>query len=321
MAISVGQVQALTQKGIVADGGLKDAVFKTHVYLERLRKKQKAWSGYKLTIPFNYFDDTQTSGSYYVGPTALSHDFYDPITELSFDLVELQETIAISHRDIALNSGKHAILKLVKERLKIAEKGMQQRFTKGLFSDGTASTGALTTDQFDGIQTFLKSSAVSYGGVSSSDVSAHVAVVLDNSSVDRALTTSLHQSALGQASEGNERPTLGIMRQNVMDKFIELLKPHQRLGKDNVDGLGHGKNTLVYSGVDHIVDNLAPEKSIAFLNENFVHLYAHPEYDMVRNTWDKLENKDAMMERIFWKGTYACSVLRYQAWLKDIAVA
>lgn len=319
MAISVGQVQALTVKGIESKGGVRDAVFKNHAYLNRLKPKQGVYSGEKLTIPFVYKDDTESNGGFYQGAETLSLDMYDPYTELSFDLIEIQESLVISHRDLARNSGKEARLKLISERLKTMETAMRQRFVKGIFSDGTAATGALTTKQFPGIQAFLKSSSVNYGGLTDTDVSVHVAYVNDNSSVARALTTALHQDVLGGASEGDEKPTLGIMRQNVMNKFIELIKPHQRTTREgSLDGMGHAKNTLVYSGVDHIVDNLAPAQSIAFLNENHVKLYTHPEYDMKRVEKGDLETMDAMLQRLFWKGVYACGVLRYQGWLKDI---
>jgi hypothetical protein len=321
MTISVGQVQALTVKGIEAKGGVRDAIFKNHAYLARLKAKQGTYAGEKMTFPFNYKDDADTNGKFYVGAEALSLEMYDPITELSFDLVELEETLVITHRDLARNSGKEARLKLIEQRLKLMETSMQQRFTKGIFSDGTASTGALTTAQFPGIQAFLKESAVNYGGLTSTDISIHVAYVNDASGVNRALTTALVQDAIGGASEGNKKPTVGIMRQNVMNKFAELLKPYQRTTREStLNGLGHEKNTLVYNGIDHIVDNLSPANGIAYLNEDHVKLYVHPEYDMKRVEKGDLETMDAMMQRLFWKGVYACDVLRFQAWLKDIEV-
>lgn len=319
MSLSVGQVQALTVKGIEASGGVRDAIFKNNAYLARLKAKQGTYAGEKMTFPFNYKDDVDTNGKFYVGAETLELDMYDPLTELSFDLVEIEETLVITHRDLARNSGKEARLKLVEERLKLMEMAMTQRMTKGIFSDGTAATGALTTAQFQGIQAFLKNSAVNYGGVTNTDVSVHVAYVNDNSSVNRALNTSLIQAVIGGASEGNEKPTVGIMKQDVMNQFIELLKPYQRTTREStLNGLGHEANTLVYSGIDHIVDNLAVSNSIAYLNEKYVRLYAHPEYDMKRTEKGDLESVDAMMQRLFWKGTYACSVLRYQGWLKDI---
>ena len=134
MSLSVGQVQALTVKGIDAAGGVKDAIFKNHAYLARLKAKQGIYSGEKLTFPFNYKDDADTNGKFYVGAEALSLDMVDPITELSFDLVELEETLVITHRDLARNSGKEARLKLIEQRLKLMETAMQQRFTKGMIS-------------------------------------------------------------------------------------------------------------------------------------------------------------------------------------------
>lgn len=322
MTLSVNGVQALTVKGIEAKGGVRDAVFKNNAYLARLKAKQGIYSGEKWTAPFNYMDSTQTNGKFYVGAESLSLDIYDPLTELSLDLIELEETLVITHRDLAKNSGKEARLKLIEQRLKLMEKAMMERFTKGIFSDGTAATGALTTAQFPGIQAFLKSSAVNYANVTSTDVSVHVAYVADNGGTARALSTVLDQAAIGGCSEGNEKPTLRIMRQNVMDKFIELIKPHQRTTREStLNGLGHEGNTLVYSGVDSIVDNLAPAQSIAYINENHVKLYAHPEYDMKNVEKKDLDEVDACMNRLFWKGVYAADVLRYQGWLKDISVA
>lgn len=319
MTLSVGQVQALTVKGIDAEGGVRDAIFKNHAYLNRLKKKEGIYSGEKKTFPFNYYDDTQTNGSYYKGAEALSLDMYDPYTELSFDLIELQESLVITHRDLARNSGKEARLNLISERLKTMETAMRQRFTKGIFSDGTSATGALTDKQFIGMQAFLKNTAVNYGGVTSTDVSVHIAYVNSNLGVPRAITSALHQATLGGSTEGEEKPTLVIMNQNVMNPFIELLKPFQRTTREStLDNLGHGGNTLVYSGIDHIVDNLAPSTSMVFLNEKFVRLYAHPEYNMKRVQKEDLETQDAMLQRLFYKGVYACSVLRYQGWLKDL---
>lgn len=319
MTLSVGQVQALTVKGIEAAGGVRDSIFKNHAYLSRLKAKEGVYSGEKLTFPFNYVDDTGANGGYYSGGGELSLDLYDPFTELSFDLVELQSTLVITHRDLARNSGKEARLKLVAERLKFLELSMRQLLTKGIFSDGTANTGALDTNQFDGLQAFMLNSGVNYGSVLSSDVSIHVAYVASNSGTNRAITTALHQEVLGGASEGNIKPSLVIMRQGVMNNLIELLKPHQRTTRDsNLNGLGHEGNVLVYSGIDHIVDNLCEANSLNFINEDFVRLYSHPEYNMKRASWANLENTDAIMERLFWKGVFACSVLRYQGKLDDI---
>lgn len=319
MSLSVGQVQALTVKGIEAKGGVKDAIFKNDAFLSRLRAKQGTWAGEKMTFPFNFLDDSSTNGKFYSGGETLSLDAYDPLTELSFDIIELVETLTLTHRDLARNSGKEARLKLVAERLKLLEMAMRSRFTKGLFSDGTSATGALSDKQFPGMAAFLKSSGVNYGGVTSTDVSVHVAYVNDNSGSARALTTALQQDVLGGASEGNNKPTVGIMRQNVMNKFIELLKPYQRTTREStLGGLGHEGNTLVYSGVDHIVDNQAIAGSIAYLNEDFVRLYSHSEYDMKRVQKDDLETADVMMQRLFWKGCFAASVLRFNGILKDI---
>jgi hypothetical protein len=321
MSLTVGQVAALATKSIESAGGVADLIFKNHAYLERLKKKEGSFTGTQKTFPFNYVDDTATTGSFYTGAEALSLDLYDPYSELAFELKEIQESLVISHLDLAKNTGKEARLNLLEQRLKSMEMAMRQRMVKGIFSDGTAATGALTTKQFVGMQAFLKSSSVNYGGVTDTDVPSHVATVSSNSGTLRALTTALIQSVIGGASEGENKPSLGIMRQNVADQFLELIKPHQRTTRDsNLSGLGHAGNTLVYSGIDHIVDNLAPATSIVYLNEEFVKLHSHPDYNMKVVGKEDLETMDAILKRLFYKGVYCCNVLRYQGWLKDITV-
>lgn len=322
MTISAGQLIALGTKGIVTKGGVADMAFKDNAYLERLRAKQGVYSGNTLNFPVNYKNSDDTTGSFYSGSEALSTQEYDPYTELQFELKEIQETLFISHGDIAKNSGKEGRIKLLEARLKSMKQALTERMTKGVFSDGTASTGAMTAKQFVGTQAFLLNTGVNYGGLLSSDVASHVAYVLSNSGTARALTTALDQQAIGGASEGNNKPTLRIMRQNVMDQFVELLKPYQRTTReDSLNGLGHSKNTLVYSGIDSIVDNLTVAQTISYLNEEFVKLYVHPEYDMVTMEKDGLETKDGVLNRVFLKGAYACNLLRFQGYLKDIQVA
>lgn len=317
MSVSVGQVQALATKGI--EGNIRDSIMEDHSYLKRLKAKQGVYSGNSMSFPFNYYDDTQSNGKFYTGAEALSLDQYDPITELSFDLKEIQETLVIASADVAKVNGKHGAVNLVESRLKLMKASMQQRMTRGIYSDGTAATGAGTTAQFIGQRAFLLSSGVSYGNLSSSDVSTHVAYVASNSGTNRAITTALHQEVLGGASVGQARPTLAISSQGVMNNFIELLKPHQRVVKSgDLDGLGHDKNTLLYSGVEHIVDELAIPNAMVFLNEEFVRLYAHPDWDMKHIAKDSLETMDATLNRILWKGIYACTALRYNGKLADL---
>jgi hypothetical protein len=321
MTLTVGQVSALATKSIEASGGVADLIFKNHAFLNRLKSKEGSFTGTQKSFPVNYVDDTGSTGSFYTGAEALPLNIYDPYSELLFDLKEVQETLVISHLDLAKNVGKEARLSLLEQRLKSMEMAMRQRFTKGIFSDGTSATGALTPKQFVGIQAFLKSSSVNYGGVTDTDIPQHVAYVNSNASVLRALTTALVQDVIGGASEGEEKPSVGIMRQNVMNQFLELLKPHQRTTREStLDGLGHAANTIVYSGIDHIIDNLAPANSIAYLNEKWVKMYANPEYNMKVIKKDDLETIDAILQRLFYKGAFCCNALRYQGFLKDVIV-
>lgn len=313
MTLSVGQVSALATKGIEASGGVADLIFKNHAYLSRLKAKEGSYSGTSKTFPFNYMDDTQTTGAFYTGAEALSLDMYDPYSELSFDLKEVYEALVISSLDLAKNTGKEARLNLLDQRLKSVEMAMRQRMVKAIFGTGA------NAKEFVGMQAFLKASSVNYGNVTDIDVPVHCAYVASNSGTPRALTTALIQGGIGGCSEGEERPGLGIMRQPSMNDFIELIKPHQRTQKENLNGLGHAGPQLSYSGVDFIVDNLSIANGISLINEKFAKLYTHPEYNMKAVVINDLETMDAVLHRIHYKGLYACNVLRYQGLIKDLS--
>lgn len=317
MALSRGQVDSLARVGI--SKMLGDSVFKNHAYLSRLEKKKKKWDGTKYQVPFNYFGRSQTTGKFYVGAENLEGTIYDPFTSMQFELKEIEETITIAMRDIALTSGDSGVINLLESRLKFAEKAMRERMTSGIFSDGTAATGEATTAQFVGQAAFLLSSSVNYGGVTSSDVSTHVAYVSSNGGTNRALTTALIQTVFGGSAEGEEKVSLAIQRQGVMNSLQELLKPHQRTTRESsLDNLGHKGSILVYNGVDFIVDNLSLANAISFINEDHVHLIYHPDFNMKNEEFSKLEDSDARRNRISWKGAYVCDTLRYQGKLADI---
>ncbi len=326
MTLTIGQVQALATKAINERVG--DAVFKSNAYLARIRAKEKKWSGERMSFPVEYFASASTTGRFYVGSEALDNTEYDPYTEMAFDLIELEETLVLSKRDIARSSTKESKIRLLEQRLKSMKKAMSERLAIGVFSDGTASGGDLKTlngKQMPGMAAYLISSG-SYGGLASTDVATHIAYIIGNSGTGRALTTALIQTALGGATEGNEKPTLGVSRQPAFNELIELLKPSQRTTRDsNLSGLGHEKNTLVYNGVDFIIDNLAPTTSstvshFSLINEEYVNLFSHPDFNMSSMEKDGLETADALLNRVFWKGAYVAEILRYNGQLRDITV-
>lgn len=319
MAITRNNIAAITSVGI--EKLVIDSVFLGSHLLGRLKEQEGVWRGRKHETPFFYKDDQAYPVSWYQGAEQLETSEPEIVTSQSFEICELQGAMMVSGRDFALNSGPEGIVDIVKTRMEGLEKALRQYMTRAIMGSRT-DIGADTKKVY-GFLNFLKDAAVNYGGISSADFAGYVSNVLDNGGVPRALSTSLDQSAVGLASYGELQPTLRFMRQATMDSFIELLKPHQRTTREeSLSGLGHkytkGKNVLVYSGIDSIVDNLAPEKSIVYINEKRTRLFSHPKYNMVRKDYGDMESCDAILQRVFWKGSFESNELRTNTHLKDL---
>ena len=106
----------------------------------------------------------------------------------------------------------------MKTKTKIAETNIRENLALGLFSDGTAGTGAGDTKQIDGFGA-LMSATSTYGGVAVADMATWIAQIKDNSGADRPLTLNLIQQAEGAATFDSSKPSVFVMRQNVYDQL------------------------------------------------------------------------------------------------------
>lgn len=317
-AFSYGQVTAITHDAIKAM--LSEGVFTSNAVLNRLREKQVLEEGgNKILCPLMTSDDTGSTGGFYKRADALSLNEYDGISASEHDWKYIHESVVIYKTDIAKNAGRLGVLKLIASKVKQAQLAMKQRMVKGALSDGTASTGALSADQFVGLDAIIASSG-SYGGFSDSDLATWVSYVDDNSGVNRALTKAIWDKAYDQAAEeGRGAPTLGISGKGVFTKMKGLLEGNQRTTReDSLGGLGHKGQSLVYNGVDHLIENQMAANTFFYIDENSFKLHVHKDHNMRRQSIKDLETADALLERIFLYGNTIASERKFHSRINDI---
>lgn len=95
----------------------------------------------------------------------------DDFTAAEFLWKQLQEPIKISRLQEIKASGPQAKLQYVAEKMKHAERNIRENLALGLFSDGGATTGALSTDQLSGLQLTMSASST-YGGIAVAELLA-----------------------------------------------------------------------------------------------------------------------------------------------------
>lgn len=320
-AFNYSQVTAITHDMI--DDKLSDGVFTANKVLNRLYEKREIEDGgNKILLPLMVVDDTGTTGAFYSSRDNLSLDEYDGISASEHEWRQIYESVVIYKSDIAKNGGKLGVLKLINSKVKQAELAMKQRMIKGVLSDGGASLGAADTDQFDGLEAVIASSG-SYGGISSTDLATWASYVDDNSGVDRSLTQAILDKAFDETvEEGRGGATIGLMDKNVFTKFKGLLTGQQRVTRENtVSGQGHKGQVIVYNGIDHLIENQMPSKTLFYVDEEAFKLHVIKGHDMRKETHQSLETADALMERVFLYGNVAACERKYHSRINDIDVA
>ena len=319
MALTYTQITAMTESYFLKK--LADGIYNSKALVARLGRPGKLKlldGGTKIITPV-INSKPGTSGRFYEDLETLNSDRTDNVTAAEFQWVQQYEPIRVSRKELLINMGDAAKLSLIAGKMEIAQENIDDVTGLGIFSDGTAATGALTTLQHTGLGAIISTTST-YGGIATADFAEWVAIVKSNSGTARALSLNLLNSAIGSLTVGKNRPTIGVSRQNVNDELWTLFQPHQRLMSGEMGKLGF-ENVLEVNGIPFIVDSHADAGAFHLLNENFLFLAVHKEENWRKETLERLETTNSMLTRFFWMGNLICNNRRFQGKLSDIDVA
>ena len=163
MALDFNQITALTERHFIKK--LVDGIYNSNAVTARWSrpdKLRKIDGGHQIIAPV--IKSKPSEGAYFSDLETLSSDRTDDITSSAHDWKQLQEPIRISTLELRKNHGDAAKLSLLASKMKIAEKNIRENMGIGLFSDGTAGTGAGTTKQITGVDAVVSSTST-YGGI------------------------------------------------------------------------------------------------------------------------------------------------------------
>ena len=320
MAITITQVQAITNDLVIE--GMKESVFNSAALFRHLYEKREKKSGGN-TIGAAVVIDGQldaTTGEWYAGASALVGSEKSDITRAVVNWKQAHETIVLSKLDIMKNNGVAQILALMTEKVDIAKNRFKARLSAGVHSDGTTIPLA-----FGGIKQFVTATG-DYAGLAIGDIkdssgaNAWLAYV---GGTTGALTEAKMQLCKGKATQDLEAPTAAFMNQNVYNEVWGLLQSHQRIVAEDssFSGAGHDqKKVLIYNGIPHYIDSYTEAAALVYLNTDFTKLYVHAMEDMVSQNFDKLEDSNAVKNRMLITGNVLCSKRNRNSKLTGITV-
>lgn len=299
MALTYDQISAITQKKFIPK--LYDNIFDSNPLLQRIKKKayEKVDGGTTIMVPLNYAQ--ASAGGWYSGADTLSTTDNDVMTAAEYQWKQIYKSISINRLDEIKNSGDAAILKFVKQKVQIAEKSIMDDMGTGLYSAGTDAKSII------GLRVILSTSNT-VGGISQSTYSWWQAQI---DSTTTTLTLAAMQSRDNAATIGNDGPTVIMTTRSLYNSYYGLLQPQQRF-MDSETAKG-GFTSLMFNGKPVIVDSHAPSGHMDFLNEDYLHLFYHPDEDFRFEPFAKPINQNVKVAKIFWAGAFGSSNCRMQA--------
>ena len=305
MALTWDQVSGITEKVFVKK--LADSIFDSNPLLKRLKQKsyEKLGGGTSIMVPLNYA--TTTASGWYTGADTLSTSDNENITSAEYAWKQIYANISITRLDELKNSGDQQKISLVKSKVQIAEKTIMDTMGTAIYNAGT------TTNALVGLRAIVDT-ASTVGGIAQSSNSWWQGQ-LDSSSTT--LSISALQTGFNLASIDSEGPTVGMATRANYNRYYALLQPQQRF-MDSETAKG-GFSSLMFNGIPFIADSKCPANHVFFLNENYLHLFAHKDEDMRFEPFQKPINQNVRVAKVFWMGALGSSNNRLHAMFTALA--
>lgn len=264
--------------------------------------KQKEQGGATIRVPIQYAESKNVK---WMG----EYDNYLTNPQQVFDAAEfpwasIAGTAVVTHAERVKNSGKHAVIKLVKSKMDNLVESLQQDMNRVIFSDGTVA------NEPAGLRAIVSTTGT-YGGISHSANTWWAGQV---DSTAEALSVADMRSSFNLCSANVTAPNVIVTTRTLYEKYEGLAQSFQQITESKKGDLGF--EHLQFKGVPLFWDDDCPTESMYFLNTRYLWLFCHPEWE-----WEVLDpiKRDQALEihAIEWWGNFVCSGPRYQGVLRN----
>lgn len=305
MPLTWDQVSGITEKVFMPK--LADNIFDSNPLLKRLKQKsyEKLSGGTSIMVPLNYA--TTTASGWYTGADTLSTSDNENITSAEYAWKQIYANISITRLDELKNSGDAQKVSLVKSKMQIAEKTIMDTMGTALYNAGT------TTNALVGLRAIVDTTST-VGGISQSSYSWWQGQ-LDSSTTT--LSIAALQTIFNLCSIDSDGPTVAMATRANYNRLYALLQPQQRFM--DAETAKAGFSSLMFNGIPFIADSHAPANHVFFLNENYLHLFAHKDEDMRLEPFAKPLNQNVRSAKIYWMGALGSSNNRLHGRLSALA--
>lgn len=292
---------------------LADNVLKHNPLLAKLNSKgnvDTASGGSKLLENLMY--DENGTFKWYSGYEALDTSGSDVLTSASFDWKQANCNVTLSGLEELQNSGRQAVHNLVKSRIQVAEKTLQNRISAALFYSNTENGGK----SIGGLQHLVSDLPTSgtVGGIDRSTNTWWRNQYYDFSTqgVTASSSTIMHAMNLVylQCSRNADVPDMVVAGDTYFTYFEESLQAQQRFMSETT-GAG-GFKGYKYKNAEVFYDYNCASTRMYMLNTDYIFFRPHENRNFVTLDRKSAVNQDATLVPLYWAGnlTIANSALQ-----------
>ena len=300
-------------------GKLADNVSKGNALLLKLKEKGSWMPANGRTI-VQEVEYSEGNFQWYSGYEAIDISPPDVISAFEYNWKQAASSVTASGLEIDVqNTGREAIIPLLKSRIKNAEKTMRNNITIGCISDGTGSGGK----QIGGLKLLIANTPTSgtVGGVNRSGYTFARNQTYDASTDGGTAATAANiQTYMNRlylrCTRGPDKPDLILADSLDYALFWASLQGIQRIN-DPKRGVA-GFQSVAFGSADVVYEDSTemPASQMYFINTDYMFLRYAPKRNFTPLERVQSLNQDAIAQLITFAGNLTCSNFSLQGTLK-----
>lgn len=290
---------------------LEDQIFTSKPLLYILRQRMENQHGNSIVQPLLY-GELSSKGSF-SGEDVFAAPSASGITASEYLWKQYYASVKFTGIELAKNSGREAILSLLKARLTQAEMSIAEDLNSMLFLDGTGNGGK----DFEGLAKIVEDGNT-YGNIDRTDANnawwrSHV------DSTAGALSPALMRSVYNTVSEGNDQPSNILTTQDGFEAYEALLTDQIRYEDTEMGDLGF--INLMFKKAPIVFDRDCQDATMYFLNVKYLHLTKLNNVWFDVSDWLRPVNQDSKYKNILLYGNLTASNCKRQGKLDALTDA
>ena len=287
---------------------LSDNVLNHNALLAKLKANgntDTAGGGAKLLENLMY--DENGMFKWYSGYETLDVFGSDVLTSASFDWKQANCNVTMSGLEDLQNDGSQAVHNLVKARITVAEKTMQNQIGASLFYANTEHSGKA----IGGLQHLVADLPTSgtVGGIDRSTNAWYRNQFYDFSTESVTASASTIQHAMNRTylrcTRGKDTPDLIVAGETYFTYYEESLQAQQRFMSET-EAAG-GFKGYKYKGAVVVYDENCAATRMYLLNTDYIHFRPHARRNFVTLDRKSSVNQDATVVPLYWAGNMTIS--------------